>query len=76
MKNVVPSSILLSKINEPKWITRDIKNLLRKQKKLYKKYRLNGFKAVDKVKVDKIRDKCFQAITTSKEIYLNHLVIQ
>ena len=73
MKHFVPFSILSSKINEPIWITTDIKNLSRKQKKLYKKYRLNGIKAIDKVKVDKIRDECFQAITSSKEIYLKSL---
>ena len=39
----------------------------------YKKYRLNGFKANDKVIVDRIRDECFQAIKTSKENYLKSL---
>ena len=62
----------MSNIREPKWITRYIKNLLRKQKKFYKKYRLNGFKA-DKVTVDRIREECFQAIKTSKENYLKSL---
>ena len=47
--------------------------MMRKQKKLYKKYRLNGFKADDKVIVDRIRDECYQAITTSKENYLKSL---
>ena len=51
-------------------ITRDIKHLLAKQKKLYTKYRLNGFKSDDKINVDRIRDECFQAITTPKENYL------
>ena len=58
---------------EPEWITRDINNLLGKQKKLYTKYRLNGFKSDDKVNVDRIRDECFQAITTSKQNYLKCL---
>ena len=53
--------------------TKYIKNLLRKQKKFYKKYRLNGFKADDKVIVDRIREECFQAIKTSKENYLKSL---
>ena len=63
----------MSNTREPKWVTRYIKNLLRKQKKFYKKYRLNGFKADDKVKVDRIREECFQAIKTSKENYLKSL---
>ena len=68
--NFVPSSTIHTNIHQPKWITRDIKNLLGKQKKLYTKYRLNGFKSNDKVNVDSIRDECFQAITASKENYL------
>ena len=63
----------MSNINEPKWVTKYIKNLLRKQKKFYKKYRLNGFKADDKVIVDRMREECFQAIKTSKEIYIKSL---
>ena len=71
--NFAPSSSIMSNINEPKWVTRYIKNLLRKQKKFYKKYRLNGFKADDKVIVDRIREECFQAVKTSKENYLKSL---
>ena len=36
MKNFVPSSTITSKIEEPKWITREFKNLMRKQKTFYK----------------------------------------
>ena len=71
--NFVPSSTIHTNINEPKWITRDIKYLLGIQKKLYTTYRLNGFKSDDKVNVDRIRDECFQAITTSKENDLKSL---
>ena len=71
--NFIPSSSFTSSINEPKWITKNIKNLLRKQKKLYKKFRVNGFKDEDKEKVNKIKNECFQAITESKENYLKSL---
>ena len=70
MKNFVPSSTITSKIEELKWITREIKNLMRKQKTFYKKYRINGFKADDKVMADKLTEECFQAIKISKENYL------
>ena len=63
----------MSNISEPKWATKYIKNLLRKQKMFYKKYRLNGFKADEKVLVYRIREECFQAIKTSKENYLKSL---
>ena len=42
--NFIPSSTFTSKMNEPKWITKKVKNLLRKQKKLYKNYKCHGFK--------------------------------
>ena len=71
--NFVLSSTIMSNINEPKWVTKYIKNLLREQNMFYKKYRLNGFKADDKVIVDRIREECFQAIKTSKEIYIKSL---
>ena len=72
--NFVHSSSIMSNIREPKWVTRYIKNLLRKQEQFYKKYRLNGFKADDKVIVDRMREEYFQAIKTSKEYYLKSLV--
>ena len=46
---------------------------MRKQKKLYKKYKLNGFKEEVKIIVDRFREECFQAIHTSKEDYLKSL---
>ena len=73
INNFVPSSTITSNMNEPKWITRDIKNKLRRQKRLYKRYRLNGFKNEDKVIIDEIRNECFQAINLSKENYLKDL---
>ena len=42
----------------------------------YRKYRSNGFKAEDKVIVDRIRDECFQAVQTSKENYLKSLGVK
>ena len=43
------------------------------KKMFYRKYRLNGFKAVDNVTVDRIREECFLAIKTSKENDLKSL---
>jgi len=71
--NFVPSSTFSSKIHEPKWITKEVKNMLKKQKKIYKRYRINGFKDEDKVTVENIREECFLLITESKEKYLKSL---
>ena len=46
---------------------------MRKQKKIYRNYKINGFKDDDKIKLDNIKDECFQAILTSKENYLKSL---
>ena len=73
MNNFVPSSSLSSQSDEPKWITKDIKNLMRKQKKIYKKYRVNGFKEDDKANVDRIQNECFLAVRDSREKYLKSL---
>ena len=51
---------------------REIKTQMRRQNRLYKKWRRNGFKTV-KVKVDKLRDYCDQAINNAKQIYLRDL---
>ena len=73
MSNFVPNNNITCKPNVPKWITRDIKNLMRRQNSFYKKYKRNGYKLEDKVKVDKFRDECFQAINMSKHNYLTDL---
>ena len=73
MKNFVPSPTITTNLNEPEWITRDIKRMLKKQKTLYINYRLNGFKVEDKIMVDKQRDDCYQAVKISKENYLKSL---
>ena len=54
-------------MNEPKWITRAIKNQLRKQKTLHKKYRLNGFREEDKVDVDRLRVNVFRRLKHLKK---------
>ena len=46
--------------------------MLKKQKKLYRRYCLSGFKS-DKVAIDKQRDECYLAIKQSKENYIKNL---
>ena len=47
--------------------------MLKKQKYIYRRYRLNGFKSDDKVAIDKQRDECYLAIKQSKENYIKNL---
>ena len=73
MRNFVPSIYISSSQDKPKWITKDIKNLMRRQKTFYKKYRTNGFRDEDKVKVDRIKNECSKAVTIAQENYLKSL---
>lgn len=56
MSNFVPSKITKIKPFESKWLTRNIKNMLRKQNRLYRKYKRNGFKNDEKEIVDRFRE--------------------
>ena len=73
MSNFVPSSNIMSSFDESKWVNRDIKNLIRKQKNIYKKYRENGFKESDRIILDRIRNECFQKIAGSRDKFLKSL---
>ena len=73
MSNFVPNKMVTSKPNVPQWISRHIINMMRRQNKLYKKYKKNGFNIDDKERVDKFREECLLAINMSKQNYLNDL---
>ena len=62
MSNFVPNKMVTSKPNVPQWISRHIINMMRRQNKLYKKYKKNGFNIDDKERVDKFREECLMVI--------------
>ena len=45
MKNFVPSSTVVSNGTEPEWITKDIKKMLKKQKKLVQELQAEWFQS-------------------------------
>ena len=51
----------------------NIKKLLRNQKKVYKRYKRNGYKIEDKIICDRIRNECQETIVNAKEKYLRDL---
>ena len=73
MSNFVPNKIIRIKPSEPEWFNRKIKNMLKKQNRIYKKYKNNGFKEVDKVSLDLYRKECAEEIEKSKQNYLSKL---
>ena len=62
MSNFVPNETIKIKPAEPEWLNRDIKTMLKKQNRIYRKYKNNGFKEVDKVSLDLYRKECAEAI--------------
>ena len=68
MSNFVPNKITSFKPSEPEWISRKIKNMLRKQNRMYKKNKNNGFR--DKATLDICRKECDEEIEKSKQNYL------
>ena len=70
MSNFVPNTISKIKPSEPEWLNRKIKAMLKKQNRLYKKYKKNGFNEDDKLALEVYRSECAKAIEKSKQ---NHL---
>ena len=70
MSNFVPNKTIKIKPSEPEWFNREIKNMLKKQNRIYKKYKNNGFREVDKVPLDLHRKECADTIERSKQNYL------
>ena len=44
MSNFVPNEVKQMCPCEPEWLNRNVKNMLRKQNKIYRKYKYNGYK--------------------------------
>ena len=73
MSNFVPNEVKTIRPREPEWFNRNVKNLLRKQNKIYKKFKKNGYKNEDKLILERVKNECFDAITKAKEKYYKDL---
>ena len=73
MSNFVPNEVKTVCPREPKWMNRHIKTLSRKRNKVFKRYKLNGYKIEDKILVDRLRTEYQEAIVNAKENYLKNL---
>ena len=70
MSNFIPNNTIRIKPSEPEWLNREIKNMLKRQNRIYKKYKNNGFGDTDKITLDIYRKQCAEAIEKSKQSYL------
>ena len=73
MSNFVPNEIKKVSPRDPDWLNGNIKNLLMKQNKVFKKYKRNGYTNTDKVILDRLRKECSDAIASAKEKHLRDL---
>ena len=70
ISNFTPHDQKIFSPHKHEWIDRNITSLLRKQNKLFKKFRKNGFRNEDKIRLDGIRAECSNAILIAKETFL------
>ena len=68
MSNFVPNKTIRIKPSEPEWLNRKIKNVLKKQNRIYKKYENSEFREVNEVSLDLYRNECAEA--TNRDILL------
>ena len=73
MSTFIPNKTITIKPSEPEWVNGEIKNKLRKQNRMYKKFKSHGFKEVDRIYLDLHRKECNDAIEKSKNNYLLNL---
>ena len=70
MLNFVPNETKTFNPRDPEWLNGNVKSMLRKQDKLYRKYKKNGYKVEDKTVLDKLKIECAAAITSARESFL------
>ena len=53
MSNFIPNEVKTIRPREPEWMNNNIKNLLRNQNKVYKRFKNNGYRDIDKVDLER-----------------------
>ena len=67
--NFIPNNYVKIQPMNPPWITNNLRSMIKKQNKQYKKFLKNGCLPETKTKVDKFRNDCFDAINLAKNGY-------
>ena len=71
MMNYIPNRYVKIQPKDPPWINSNLRRMIKKQNKQYKKFLKHEHKSETKVKVDKFRNDCFEAINSAKRSYLD-----
>ena len=65
--NFIPNKFVKIQPKDPPWITDNLRRMIKKQNKQYKKFLKNGRLPETKTSVDKFRNDCFNAMNLAKK---------
>ena len=73
MTNFIPNDIKKIIPRDPPWISKQLKSKLNKKNRLYENYKKHGYQPDDKIRLDRFREDCHNAIKEAKTNYSNLL---
>ena len=73
MSNFIPNEVKRFIYRDPPWIDKQLKSMLNRKNRLYKNCKKHGFRAEDKIRLDKFREECKNAIENAEINYLTKL---
>ena len=71
--NFIPNEIISCNYKDPPWISTEIKNMLKRKNRLFKKYTSNGRKVDDFYALNQCSAQCCELIESSKTKYLRNI---
>ena len=73
MSNFVPHETKRFVPRDPPWINKPLKSMLNRKNRLYKSYKIHGYREEDKARLDTFRSECQLAVDNAKLSYLTNL---
>ena len=73
MSNFIPRDIKRFVPRDPPWINKQLKTMLNRKNRFFKKYKKHGYKVADKVRLDSFRKECQEAVDSAKKAYITSL---
>ena len=73
MSNFIPHESKKFLPRDNPWITKPIKDMIKKKNRLYSNYKRHGFQQNDKIRLENFRLECQQAVQNAKNAYLRNL---
>ena len=64
----------LSLVTHPGWIDKQLKTKLNKENRLYNNYKKHGYQIDDKLRLNRFREECHNAIENAKTILIGLVI--